>query len=838
MKKAPLLAVILCLLLVNSLAYGQLSHFPYSQSFEENFETGTNIMFLPHWWANETGSSSRIFRTTTAAQQGSAALAAEPTSSFVPDIRLLLDTRSLKAAQLSFWARSAKNGTGNRPSQLLLSFSADGGASFSSPTIIGTANSFPNADTDFQQYSFPLPPALLQNPQAVIRWQVRRQEEGTGTAARILLDAVQLEAGQPQLQLLSAEPLSASQLLLSFNMPVQKASAENTSNYSLHPAVPISGARLQPDNQRQVILQLAPLAPGAYTLKAAAILPAEEGSPLPGTELSFIYQPSPQFRDVVINEIFADPNPKGSLRPQPVVLPATADAEFIELYNASATAYSLQDLRLNGAQPSSFILEAGTYVILVPAGKKELYQQFGPVAEVQGWKSLSNSGGNLKLSHAPSGRVLDSLSYDPSWYGEAGKQEGGWSLEQINPYLQCSQPANWQASSDTKGATPAAANSVLNTTPDHEPPQLLQAVVADKLQVLLYFDEYIAPGSISPDQAVLEPGIPIAALQYKGQQLVLQLAEPLQEGRSYTISLTTFADCSGNTGQASAPLIWPKAAKAGELLINEIMYNPEAGEAEWIELYNPTNEYLNLQGWFLGLREGKIKVSVKLSPEMLLLPPKSFLVVSSQPQAVLQAFPEAPPKTMLRLAGMPSLRNSGDTIILLSPDAQLAEIAAYSDKLHHPLLHNSKGVSLERIDPQHTAIAAANWSSAASPYWGTPGLQNSQFRRLDIAAGALRIEPDVLEPSPDGVADVAFIHYQLPASGLSGTLYIFDASGREINRLASNQLLGQEGVLQWNGTNMEGERVRNGYYIVVLSVFGTDGFKQKWRKTIVVSSWL
>ena len=104
-------------------------------------------------------------------------------------------------------------------------------------------------------------------------------------------------------------------------------------------------------------------------------------------------------------------------------------------------------------------------------------------------------------------------------------------------------------------------------------------------------------------------------------------------------------------------------------------------------------------------------------------------------------------------------------------------------------------------------------------------------------AEALRIEPAVVEPTPDGVADAAFIYYQMPQPGLSGTLLILDASGREIQRLASNQLLGQEGVFQWDGTDNQGARVRNGYYIVVLSTFGTNGFRQNWRKTVVVSSW-
>ena len=41
---------------------------------------------------------------------------------------------------------------------------------------------------------------------------------------------------------------------------------------------------------------------------------------------------------------------------------------------------------------------------------------------------------------------------------------------------------------------------------------------------------------------------------------------------------------------------------SADLLINEIMYNPENSENynEWIELYNPTNKTINVSGWTIS----------------------------------------------------------------------------------------------------------------------------------------------------------------------------------------------------------------------------------------------
>lgn len=837
MTRAACLPLLVCLFFINHWAYGQINSFPYSQSFEENFHLGTQVAFLPAWWGNDVGSSARLFQTTTNARSGQAALAAEPTSTFVADIRLLLNTEALPGVTLGFWARSEHNGTGSRPSQLLLSFSADGGTTFTTPVLVGAADAFPNAATEFKQYTYSLPPELAQNPQAVVRWQVRRSEEGAGTAARIFLDDVTVMAERPRLQLLSVASGSATRLLLHFNLPVDKASAENLSNYSILPATTLHSAVLQTTDPRQILLVVEALTAGEYTLKVRGLQPAGAGDPLEATSLLFQFTPLPQFRDVVINELFADPNPKGSVQPQPVILPTAADAEFIELFNASAVPYQLQQLQLNGTALPLYSLAPKSYVLLVPAGKAALYSSYGPLVEVPGWRRLGNSGARLQLAHGGSGVLLDSLSYDQSWYREAGKQEGGWSLEQVNPFSDCSYAGNWRASADARGATPAAPNAVLDTIPDTHAPRLLQAVAPDPQQLVLLFDEYVAPASVAPAQLRLEPALAIAAIQHQGERLHLQLEAPLTEGVEYRLYLRGLTDCSSNTMEAEEPIIQPRLAEAGELIINEIMYDPTAAGAEWVELHNITNHYLNLQDWLLGLREGKLKATVNLSAELLLLAPKEYLVLTASPEQLREEFSATPAASILPLNKMPNLRNSGDTLVLLNPAAQTAEVAPYSDKLHHSLLYDRKGVSLERIDANAASQNSANWTSAAFPPGGTPGRANSQQRSLAPVAEALRIEPEVVEPTPDGVADAAFIHYQMPQPGLSGTLLILDASGREIQRLASNQLLGQEGVFQWNGTDSQGARVRNGYYIVILSAFGTNGFRHKWRKTLVVSSW-
>ena len=59
----------------------------------------------------------------------------------------------------------------------------------------------------------------------------------------------------------------------------------------------------------------------------------------------------------------------------------------------------------------------------------------------------------------PSGQVIDYLVYSDSWYQDAIKDDGGWSLERKNPFNPCSSDKNWIASIDPSGGTPGRKNS-------------------------------------------------------------------------------------------------------------------------------------------------------------------------------------------------------------------------------------------------------------------------------------------------------------------------------------------------------------------------------------------
>ena len=168
---------------------------------------------------------------------------------------------------------------------------------------------------------------------------------------------------------------------------------------------------------------------------------------------------TPALYDIVINEIFPDPNPA-------VGLP---EKEFVELYNNSTkilelTGYAFSD----GGTPvvlSEKVLLPGGYLILCDEDDVGAFQSFGDVMGVASFPVLNNDSDELTLK-SNTGLLIHAVSYTDQWYNDVTKEDGGWSLEMIDPSNPCGGESNWAASIKATGGTPGMLHSVYNSLPD------------------------------------------------------------------------------------------------------------------------------------------------------------------------------------------------------------------------------------------------------------------------------------------------------------------------------------------------------------------------------------
>jgi hypothetical protein len=817
--------------------FGQINTYPYVQSFESSFLTGKNVEFLPGWSGNEVSEgNSRIYQAGASnAHSGEAALGIVPTGTFTGEILIYFDAASLAVGQVSFWARSGENGSGTRPSTLTISFSADGGESFTQPQLVGDEGAFPNANSSYQQYQFELSGEVLGHENAVLRLRLERGGSGEGAAARIFLDDFNINSEAPAFRLLSAEVGNENNIRLYFNRELELASAERESNYKLNGGVSITAAALNTDVRRQVLLNTSSLKPGNTYILQLGNVQDIMGNSAEGQTVSLTYTENYELRvyDLLISEIHAAPN-------EQTLLP---NVEWVEIYNASDRAIELKGLRFSdegrSAPLPAHVLGAGEYIVLAPAADAASLEPYGSVLGLSSWPSLNNDADQLSLI-SPGGRLIDRIAYSQSWYGSSEKAQGGWSLERIDLNNPCAGAANWSVAVASAGGTPAAMNSIAASKPDLTGPELLQAYAADSLTIQLLFNEPLDTTSFSLNWFQIQPDIAVEAVHVLQQDgLELMLTAPLSSEITYILAVSNIQDCSGNLLQevGEIAVAFPKPAADGDVVINEVMFDPPPTSEEYVELANASHKYINLQNWQLATYNQGIKSTSVLSREVLLLPPQGFLVFSRSPEAVQTAFPSAPFRFFVRLPGLPVLPNGGDSIALFNEQGAVMDIFGYSEKLHTPFIQETKGVSLERISPAGATNEAGNWTSAASTSnYGTPGQLNSQALLAAVPKSIFEITPEILEPGNNGFADFAAIRLLNERQGLMANLRVLDEQGQEVKVLANNQLIGREAFFSWSGTNEAGRPVRTGYYIVVLQLHDATGFQKIYRKTIVVGN--
>lgn len=529
----------------------------------------------------------------------------------------------------------------------------------------------------------------------------------------------------------------------------------------------------------------------------------------------------PQPHEIVIHEIFANPSNT----------PALPDYEFIEIYNVSDKPLLLNGLNLSDASSTTTLLNGqllpSQFLILCSTSAAASYQIYGSVMGLTNWPSLNNSGDFIRIWRSD-GTVIHEVNYSENWHTDKNKKAGGWSLEMKDPHNPCGEENNWGSSVDPSGGTPGKLNSISQNNPDIDSPKLVGAFALADSMVELTFDEKIDSLTALTAMVAIDNGVGIISRQvyYEGnrKKLLLVLMPFLQPKVKYTVTVNGFSDCIGNSGNSSISFYLPEQAEASDIIINEVLFNPRGEGSDFVEIYNNSEKYINLQGYFLAnLSDGKPANYRVIADRPLLLIPGEFYILTKDSFNIIHEYPNARAGRFIQMNSMPSYPNASGNVLLLRNDSILLDRFDYTEEMHFPLLSSFEGVSLERIRYDAPTQDPANWHSAAETVgFATPGYENSQHNENPVTDNFAAI-PDIFSPDNDGYQDILTITYQLDKPGYVANVHIFDREGRNIRHLVKNELLGLKGYWNWDGITDRGEKASLGIYVVYIEVFDVEG---------------
>jgi hypothetical protein len=617
----------------------------------------------------------------------------------------------------------------------------------------------------------------------------------------------------------SATAISPTQVDAYFNESLTQTSAQNVLNYSLNPTISISSATIDPLNTSLVHLTTSNFLSNGSTYTLNSINIADISNNVSGnqsTTFQYLVADSVLPGDVIINEFFPDPTPV-------IGLP---EVEFVEVYNKSNKIFNLNGWKIGDASSDGTISDSwllpGEYKVLTATANIPLYTSTTAVG-VTSFPSLNNAGDDVVLKDNY-GQIIDKLTYTDDWYQDDIKQDGGYTLELINPNDPCSDGDNWIASNWILGGTPGSSNSVFNATPDTISPNITLALALAPNFLELQFNEGMDSSSLANALLSFNPNLTIQNKFIQGSYpniMTIQFNENLMGSQLYSFSLNPISDCWLNSVALNGTFVLPETAQKGDVVINEILQNPLTGGQDWVELYNNSNKVLNLKDWQFANYDNDTIDNFNTIPTNYLLKPNEYVVLGKDSTFVKQNYPFSIPGKFL-YCELPSYNNDSGSVYLIY-NSEIIDKVSYLDAWHFDLLDNTDGVSLERIDPNGDSDSKFNWHSAAEDIgFATPGKINSQYRPA-ISNGDVTFNDDIFSPDNDGYQDILQITFNLTSPGLLGKAQIYDDRGRLVRTIFSNELLGTSGTFSWDGTTDQQVKASIGVYALVFEVFSTDG---------------
>jgi len=493
-------------------------------------------------------------------------------------------------------------------------------------------------------------------------------------------------------------------------------------------------SNLQPDDSLTLNSEMPELNQGSYHVIAKILFTADE-NPLNNVMnyLFRVYPPPANYNDVVINEI--------------MYAPSSGQPEWIELFNKTYKEINLNKWEISdnntttNITTNNFFIPPQSYILITKDSTiKEYFAIKSPII-VTNFPSLNNTGDAVVIKDSLN-TLVDSLFYQPDWGGNNGN-----SLERINFDNPSFDSSNWKASVSKSKATPGYINSVTKKQYDIEVSDLIfepkKPNFGDDVKIRAKIKNngnLNASYSLRLFEDTNNDSIPDLLIK-SIQNLFLAQNDSSVIDFDYSIMnlsnekyfyLEAFfnndEDTSNNYIYKSIAPGYP----AETILINEIMYAASGGEPEWIEIYNTSQDSVNLKNW--SVTDVVTTPVTSVIKEDIFIPSKSYLVIAKE-NNVENYHRIIPAK--IAVLNLPVLNNDYDGVVLKDNRGIVMDSVIYNNNLG-----GKNGFSLERKSIGTSSNLPGNWGSSRDIELSTPGRINSiTTKQHDLTISEITFNP-------------------------------------------------------------------------------------------------
>lgn len=271
-----------------------------------------------------------------------------------------------------------------------------------------------------------------------------------------------------------------------------------------------------------------------------------------------------------------------------------------------------------------------------------------------------------------------------------------------------------------------------------------------------------------------------------------------------------FANAESEGEQATSPRLPSK----GEILINEVLFNPVGDGVDFIEILNASDTVFDISNCQLGNKKQSYALPTYL------LYPDSVVAITKDSTLLCSQYKCKNPKNILEIEKMLPLPNESGFIKLIC-DTAIIDTLYYREDMHHILLNNVEGLSLERTYDNF-------WQSASTIIRATPGYENSRININNELDNFSEDEIDVFKLLSSSIhvynpefPENLVLQYRLEFPQRV-SVKVYSLNGYPVYTIIDSELLSNEGELYWDGRGENSEILPVGLYVLVVEMYAEN----------------